>query len=147
MTAKVHPLSLGISIIYLLSKFYDVWWKIELALIFLSFNLLCASVYPQCNALKWYFHRILSNLVKYFNYCFAVRIFPPVVTQICLLPPWTPHHLSICDQLIYCCTKSQYKCSYHATPAPPPTTGRNPHVRFPLACCQPILHLSPLTHQ
>ena len=50
MAAKGHRLSLGIGITYLLSKFHDVWWKTVLALIFSSFNLLRASIYPQCNA-------------------------------------------------------------------------------------------------
>ena len=52
MAAKGHRLSLGIGITYLLSKFHDVWWKTVLALIFLSFNLLRASIYPQCTAVK-----------------------------------------------------------------------------------------------
>ena len=48
MTAKAHRLSIGIGIVYLLSQFHDIWRKTELALIFLSCNLLRASVYPQC---------------------------------------------------------------------------------------------------
>ena len=32
------------------SKFHDIWLKTNLALIFLSFNLLRASVYPQCSS-------------------------------------------------------------------------------------------------
>ena len=48
MTAKGHQLSLGIGITYLLSKFHDDWWKTVLALIISSFNLLRASIYPQC---------------------------------------------------------------------------------------------------
>ena len=59
MTAKALRLSIGIGITYLLSIFHDVWWKTVLALIFLSFNLLRAFVYPQYIEIR---HHLLNVL-------------------------------------------------------------------------------------
>ena len=49
MTAKHQQLSIGIGIIYLLSKLHDIWWKNELSLIFLKFQstpCLCLPTVP-----------------------------------------------------------------------------------------------------
>ena len=71
MTAQAHRLSIGIGITYLLSEFHDVWWKTDLAIIFLKFQPFSCLWLPtvQCpfaviNFLQWIYTHFPKKITR-----------------------------------------------------------------------------------